>query len=345
MSNGTPTTLDSFEALPVADSSRLIDFERATLSPDDSGDTYDLIVSGQKPYLNMEVRLVPRPTLEGDYLQYQVVGTLPGIGLPALAEYTVETKVTNVGGRVGVEVVGATRSDRVDFEVPAPAVEQLIVRKSQMNLTQVERDRFNAPLQGLHDSGRYMDFVNTHVDAMTTLQGQTWGAHRMGMSDGRNFLSWHREYLWRFEQALREIEPAVFLPYWDWETDRALPDVITVDLAAWGVTRNVGGPLPAQTSITATRNSTSWEAFRSRLEGIHNPVHIFVGGTMGTATSPHDPIFWLHHGFVDKFWAGWQAVNPGVNPPNLAERLQPPAIMDRTVSGVLQTTEMGYVYA
>lgn len=27
-------------------------------------------------------------------------------------------------------------------------------------------------------------------------------------------------------------------------------------------------------------------------------------------TSPGDPLFMMHHGFVDKMWAQWQAVNP-----------------------------------
>ena len=269
MSNGIPTTLDVFEALPVADSNRLIDFETANLLPVGIGDTFALIASGQKPYVNMVVRLVPRPVVDGNYLQYQVVGTLPGIGLPALAEYTVETDVMNIDGRIGVEVIGATRSERLDFEVPVPAAEELITRKNQKDLSQEEKSGFNAALQSLHDSGRYMEFVNIHADAMMTLQGQTWGAHRMGASDGRNFLTWHREYLWRFEQALREINPEVSLPYWDWEHDTEVPDVITVDLSEWGVTRNVGGPLPAQASINATRDSTSWDAFLFRLEMIH----------------------------------------------------------------------------
>ena len=82
----------------------------------------------------------------------------------------------------------------------------------------------------------------------------------------------------------------------------------------------------------------------TRLESIHNRIHVFVGGTMVSAESPHDPIFWLHHGFIDKFWADWQATNPGVNPPNVTEMLQPPPIIDRSVSQVLSTTDMGYVY-
>lgn len=345
MSNGTHTTLDAFEALPLAESSRRIDFDDASLTPDGGGDSYDLAVSGMKPYLNMEVALIPRATLDGDFLQYEVVGTLPGIGLPALAPYSLQIKVVNILDREGIEVIGATRRERLLFQAPLPDAGTLVTRKNQKDLTQDEVTRLNAALQSLHDSGRYMDFVNLHSRAMTTTQGQTWGAHNMGASDGRNFLTWHREYLRDFEVALQDIDPQVSLPYWDWENDRDVPPVITVDLASWGVTRNVGGAfLPGQTSIDVTRGSTTWDQFRSRLESIHNPVHVFVGGTMRSEESPHDPIFWLHHGFVDKFWADWQVSNPNINPTHMSEQLQPRPPFDLSVADTLSTAAMGYSY-
>lgn len=51
--------------------------------------------------------------------------------------------------------------------------------------------------------------------------------------------------------------------------------------------------------------------FRSQMEGWsalgHNSVHQFIGGAMATFSSPNDPIFYLHHAFVDKLWTEWQA--------------------------------------
>jgi tyrosinase len=38
------------------------------------------------------------------------------------------------------------------------------------------------------------------------------------------FLTWHRLYLYFFEQHLQDYDPSVTLPYWDW-TDNATPDV------------------------------------------------------------------------------------------------------------------------
>jgi tyrosinase len=70
--------------------------------------------------------------------------------------------------------------------------------------------------------------------------------------------------------------------------------------------------------------------FRNRLEGwvtqrgdsrvstggsqLHNRVHLWVGGNMMPMTSPDDPVFFLHHCFVDKVWADWQAQQMTDNP-------------------------------
>jgi tyrosinase len=62
-------------------------------------------------------------------------------------------------------------------------------------------------------------------------------------------------------------------------------------------------------------NSTSAGGFRNLVEGwrgpgMHNRVHVWVGGTMATGVSPNDPVFWLHHCYIDKLWADWQARHP-----------------------------------
>ncbi|GAA1269357.1 tyrosinase family protein [Kitasatospora nipponensis] len=65
---------------------------------------------------------------------------------------------------------------------------------------------------------------------------------------------------------------------------------------------------------TAPWNSSS-DGFRNNLEGwtgvnLHNRVHVWVGGAMETGMSPNDPVFWLHHCFIDRLWAGWQRRHP-----------------------------------
>jgi tyrosinase len=227
------------------------------------------------------------------------------------------------------------------------------VRKNQKNLTSVEWTRFIHAIEGLAEAAipapRYQDFVEIHRLAMDTPAGRTWGAHRTGGMDGRNFLIWHREYLAKLEAALMAINPLVTIPYWDWVNDRAIPPQLAnaADLAEWGVTRgafNAGG-LPTAPTINAAIANTTFTPFTGALEGPHGWVHNAVGGTMATSTSPTDPLFWLHHGFIDKLWADWELAHPGANPPNSAETLQPPPIINRNVSQVLSTQVLGYVYA
>ena len=112
------------------------------------------------------------------------------------------------------------------------------VRKNQKSLTRTEWLLFRGAINALKDSGieppTYQEFVDVHVQAMTTPQGHMWGAH-----GGSNFLPWHREYLMEFENRLRLFNPLVTIPYWDWAKD-PLPAELSdpQDLANWGITRN-----------------------------------------------------------------------------------------------------------
>jgi hypothetical protein len=52
----------------------------------------------------------------------------------------------------------------------------------------------------------------------------------------------------------------------------------------------------------------------STLEGLHDTMHVWVGGDMGVSNSPNDPIFWTHHGMVDCVWWEWNARRGNPNP-------------------------------
>jgi tyrosinase len=73
---------------------------------------------------------------------------------------------------------------------------------------------------------------------------------------------------------------------------------------------------------TAPWNSTSAKGFRNKLEGwgrgrgavswhTHNRVHRWVGGHMVGGASVNDPVFWMHHAFVDLLWSRWQRRHRG----------------------------------
>ncbi|MET8976262.1 tyrosinase family protein [Streptomyces sp. NPDC004539] len=68
---------------------------------------------------------------------------------------------------------------------------------------------------------------------------------------------------------------------------------------------------------SAPWDSTVTKGFRNKLEGWgtgrgtvswrnHNRVHRWVGGVMLGGASVNDPVFWLHHAFIDLVWYRWQ---------------------------------------
>ncbi len=111
--------VSTYNALPKAGSHRLLDFERAEIVTLESfPPQFVLRVMGTKPFLNMEVNLEPLIFVQQpEYWGIEVVGRLPGgIGLPQLAPYDVSIPLSGITGTRGVEVIGATRSERL--EVP-----------------------------------------------------------------------------------------------------------------------------------------------------------------------------------------------------------------------------------
>lgn len=109
-----------------SDSYQLLDFESAQVVPGFVNDTYILIVSGTKPYLNMVVELQPRIYVrQPEYWGIEVVGSIPGgIGLPTQASYTVSKELTGIIGTKGIEVIGASAS--LEIDVPPDDYEKQI---------------------------------------------------------------------------------------------------------------------------------------------------------------------------------------------------------------------------
>ena len=100
----------AFLAKPPPTAFRLIAFDEATVADG------VLRVSGTKPFANMRVDLVPVVYVrQPDFWEIEVVGSLPGVGLPALAPYTVSRSLAGSVGRCGIEVVGSNRRQRFDI--------------------------------------------------------------------------------------------------------------------------------------------------------------------------------------------------------------------------------------
>jgi tyrosinase len=66
---------------------------------------------------------------------------------------------------------------------------------------------------------------------------------------------------------------------------------------------------PWNTSISSHRNLLEGWMPPAAGSNMHNRVHVWVGGDMGPATSPNDPVFFLNHCNVDRIWEAWMARN------------------------------------
>jgi tyrosinase len=138
------------------------------------------------------------------------------------------------------------------------------------------------------------------------------------------FLPWHRVFLVRLERAMQAIHPDVSIPYWDWTNPAeqsfppwlapVLPTVVTPSRTIT-VNRSPGSSADLATIASNTPNAlsqTTFNSFTSTLEAIHDSVHVWVGGSMGSIpTAPADPVFWMHHANIDRLWAVWQASAAG----------------------------------
>jgi tyrosinase len=129
------------------------------------------------------------------------------------------------------------------------------------------------------------------------------------------FLAWHRGLLYRFEAQLRKVagNANLMVPYWDYYTTPNIPVEFTdttsplyiANRSGTDVTKALSLAPFADTVVNFQRGLTN--AFESDLETLpHNPVHNLIGGAMSVVTvSPRDPIFWVHHGNIDRLWAAW----------------------------------------
>uniref|UniRef100_A0A914CMU8 Tyrosinase copper-binding domain-containing protein n=1 Tax=Acrobeloides nanus TaxID=290746 RepID=A0A914CMU8_9BILA len=81
-------------------------------------------------------------------------------------------------------------------------------------LSDNERTRYHNALRKLKNSQLYDRFAYWHYQ-----YAQEGGAHQ-----GPAFAPWHREFINRYEIALKEFDPTVSLPYWDSVLDQNLPN-------------------------------------------------------------------------------------------------------------------------
>jgi hypothetical protein len=106
-----------FNELPQSKTSRLIEFSDIEIRPGIINGSYFLVVSGTKPYANMDVKLMPFVYIQQpEYWGIEVVGCLAGFGLPTETQYTVSISLDGTRGTKGIEIIGATGSKKEEIE-------------------------------------------------------------------------------------------------------------------------------------------------------------------------------------------------------------------------------------
>lgn len=147
------------------------------------------------------------------------------------------------------------------------------------------------------------------------------------------------------EVALRLEDADVFIPYWDSTLDQGLPIpcdsiiwsnsfmgngkglVTSGPFANWKTTQPAPGqngnqlyrecgldsggglfqPRDLDYIMTQTKFQDLCYCNDPTYEIAHGLVHVYVGGHMAyIPISPNDPIFWMHHAFIDKIWEDWR---------------------------------------
>jgi hypothetical protein len=141
------------------------------------------------------------------------------------------------------------------------------------------------------------------------------------------FLPWHRGLLYFLERIMRKLSnhDDLRMVYWDWEntSSRNLPAIYAPSgQPLFWANRKVTGPpnwpLPnAQVDVqpllavptfnvfggTATQRHPVPASFSGPHANVHNA---FAPGDMANLQfSPRDPVFYAHHGNIDRLWSSW----------------------------------------
>ena len=227
-------------------------------------------------------------------------------------------------------------------------MKKIHLRRDLTDLSGTQRDTLRDALLTLKTQGKYDKYADQHDTYFGDAHGNPF------------FFPWHRKFLSNLEKELQVINPDIALPYWDWRNDTstsALPwtadfmggtgDPVTGPFAGWGIRRSLGGFLPSAQDVADDQILTPYSNFWSPSEDTHGPPHGWVGGNMVSTRSPEDPIFFMHHCFVDKWWSDWQNSNPGLDAYEGGGSRSPTSPMppwSTQPNDMLDTVDLDYMY-
>lgn len=161
------------------------------------------------------------------------------------------------------------------------------------------------------------------------------------------FMPWHRAFLYFHERVLGALagDPNLRIPYWGWEdpsndpfpasygdSSSPLYDASRTLKTGKTVDRALGNQPPYDFSDVAQIIAGDFSFLAGASDsggnvenGAHGYVHVSTGGAIQIGdpvtgdmsslnTAARDPIFFAHHGNIDRIWASWQSVNGHTDP-------------------------------
>ena len=211
------------------------------------------------------------------------------------------------------------------------------------SLNEEEKRRLVSALQRLIESGRFLDLGNVHGAPLHQIcPNSPNGMCCIHNQEVELFLPWHRLYMAQMEEELGEALPfwdwTVDKDVPDlWEEIKApmKPPVTSIceKKEDWPVpidkfdknacisnsnggksfvTRNQNHQMnkdwdKLRESVRDALGRTDYVQFAKQIDKVHGLVHDKVRCDMGCLqTAGYDPVFYLHHTFLDYLWAYWQ---------------------------------------
>ena len=144
------------------------------------------------------------------------------------------------------------------------------------------------------------------------------------------FWCWHRMYLYWFERIIRKMsgDPGWALPFWDYHdpAQRTLPPPFRVSGSELFVAApnrpsiwNSGSASFPAGHVDPSAGMAALDYFIAQgdIEGNpHDNVHVDIGGWMGDISeAAQDPVFYVHHSNIDRYWNLWLAQGGGRHDP------------------------------
>jgi len=151
---------------------------------------------------------------------------------------------------------------------PGPAVPGVKLRKSVTALADSELASLRAvflAVMNISDDRGFQHYAGIHGLPLPGYCVHHDAAGVFGnLQSGPLFLPWHRAYLYFFELALRDQDPAhaVTLPWWDWTTDPAQPSVVPDAYSAPGAS---GQPNPLFSGPISAIPDSQWQGVQQQL--------------------------------------------------------------------------------